>query len=562
MLRPYRHQNLWNGCIGAWCPSQGHSGGTLIDYSPMMNHGTLVNMDPATDWVTNAGGWALDFDGSNDYVSAVRGLQYPFTMATWWRSNTTGSVAIFSVYASANEYVSLRAVVNIPAMSISDTATGLASTNGSSVTQGTWVHVALVAYSSTLRELYQNGLLVATATASKSPAITGATTYLGSLQGSSLFWNGNIDDARLYERTLTQAELRTLATRRGIAYERKPRSRALRAPSGGGAFTLTADAGTFSLSGQNAGLTVGRSVTAAQASFTLSGQNAGLLLNRSLVSSVGSFALSGQDAKFLRTFVVIGGVGSFSLSGQDAGLLATRTITADAGSFALSGQDAALSFGKTLIAGEGIYSLTGQDAGLLATRSLASDVGSFALGGQDAGLLATRTITAAQGSYALSGQNAALLKGFSTTFDVGTFNETGQNAGLLVTRTLPFDVGSFVLTGQDATLTKVSASAVQADVGTFVLSGQSVGLTATRTITADAGTFSVSGQNATLAKGRTLAADAGSFTYSGQASLLQRTVRMAIDAASFTITGQDAQLSFVGGGISPAPYYYQMLMGG
>ena len=397
MLRPYRHQNLWDGCVGAWCPSQAHSGGTLIDYSRRGNHGTLTNMDPATDWVTNSGGWTLDFDGSNDYVSAVRGLQYPFTMATWWRSNTTGAVAVFSVYASANEHVSLRSTVNIPTMSISDTATGLASTNGSAVTQGTWVHVALVAYSSTLRELYQNGLLVATATASKSPAITGATTYLGSLQGSSLFWNGNIDDARLYERTLTQAELRTLATRRGIAYERKPRSRALRAPSGGGSFTLTADAGTFTLSGQNAGLLAGRSVAASQASFALSGQNAGLIFNRSVIASVGSFSLSGQDATLTRSFVVVGGAGSFSVSGQDAALLTSRTITADAGNFSLSGQDAALSFGKTLIAGEGSYLLAGQDAGLLATRSLTSDVGTFALSGQDAGLLVSRTIAADQG---------------------------------------------------------------------------------------------------------------------------------------------------------------------
>lgn len=43
--------------------------GTATDTSGNGHDGTLVNMDPNTDWVSGKDGLALDFDGSNDYVS-------------------------------------------------------------------------------------------------------------------------------------------------------------------------------------------------------------------------------------------------------------------------------------------------------------------------------------------------------------------------------------------------------------------------------------------------------------------------------------------------------------
>lgn len=60
---------LWDGLVGAWMPSLGVTGGTLRDVSGNENHGTLTNMDPASDWVNTGKGLALDFDGSNDFVT-------------------------------------------------------------------------------------------------------------------------------------------------------------------------------------------------------------------------------------------------------------------------------------------------------------------------------------------------------------------------------------------------------------------------------------------------------------------------------------------------------------
>lgn len=59
------YPNCWKGLVGAWVPALGPTGATLYDVSGYGNHGTLTNMDPATDWVTN---W-LDLAGDDDYIA-------------------------------------------------------------------------------------------------------------------------------------------------------------------------------------------------------------------------------------------------------------------------------------------------------------------------------------------------------------------------------------------------------------------------------------------------------------------------------------------------------------
>ena len=63
------HPELWNGLVGAWVPALGVQGGTLFDISGRGNHGTLTNMDPATDWVVGGNGVALRTDGVNESIS-------------------------------------------------------------------------------------------------------------------------------------------------------------------------------------------------------------------------------------------------------------------------------------------------------------------------------------------------------------------------------------------------------------------------------------------------------------------------------------------------------------
>jgi hypothetical protein len=131
----------------------------------------------------------------------------------------------------------------------------------------------------------------------------------------------------------------------------------------------------------------GYTLTAAAGSFALSGQNANLLYGRRLAAGAGSFAETGQPASLLKGSRVAVGTGSFALSGQSANLLKGSRVAAGAGTFVLSGQAVALKFGRALAAGAGSFALAGQAAALLALRRLSTGAGAFVLSGLSVGLL-------------------------------------------------------------------------------------------------------------------------------------------------------------------------------
>ena len=63
-----RYPNLWHGLVGAWGSGLGPTGVTFDDQSRFGNNGTLTAMNLATDWVVSEGRYALDLDGSDDFI--------------------------------------------------------------------------------------------------------------------------------------------------------------------------------------------------------------------------------------------------------------------------------------------------------------------------------------------------------------------------------------------------------------------------------------------------------------------------------------------------------------
>ena len=92
-----RYASLRQGLVGCWVPSLGASGYRLIDRSGNNNHGVLTGMDPGTDWVPSGGKLALDFDGSNDYVTAtspqIGQLTKNISVSIWQNLGATGRIA-------------------------------------------------------------------------------------------------------------------------------------------------------------------------------------------------------------------------------------------------------------------------------------------------------------------------------------------------------------------------------------------------------------------------------------------------------------------------------------
>ena len=226
-----RYASLKQGLVGCWIPSVSGSGLLLPDLSGRGNNGSLVNMD-ASDWVSGQYGRALDFDGVDDYVETnliqpasvftVTGFASIDSFAnspliyTWigqngdygfLETNSTGSQLYFGVRSTLINQLSSRTY-----------------TLSQSLTAGSFFHFATVKTPGVdTGELYVNGV--------RQTSFTGqlyATPGTGNLRlaayqtVNALFMDGRLDDIRVYNRVLTEPEIRLLASRPGIGLQPSP----------------------------------------------------------------------------------------------------------------------------------------------------------------------------------------------------------------------------------------------------------------------------------------------------------------------------------------------------
>lgn len=217
------YPELWQGCVGAWNPGLGPTGLTLRDWSGYGIHGTLTNMASDTAWVRNQGKTALNFDGSNDSViaSALTIGAVEGTISTWVRPDTwTGNATIFSMRTTDF----LEALHNGGTL-LFRYGNGSAGTSLTLPTVGVWSHLAFVYNTASGLQYYINGNL-SLSTNPTWPAIdVGGNLVIGNLDGSNLPFDGLISDFRVYIRAISTSEIRLLASRPGIAYERTLRRR-------------------------------------------------------------------------------------------------------------------------------------------------------------------------------------------------------------------------------------------------------------------------------------------------------------------------------------------------
>ena len=174
----------------------------------------------------------------------------------------------------------------------------------------------------------------------------------------------------------------------------------------------------------------GNTLTADSGTFTLTGTAAGLAAQRQLASDSGTFTLTGTAAALQAQRQLAGDSGTFTLTGTAAGLQAQRQLAADSGSFILSGTDAALTYSPatgnyTLVAESGAFTLSGTAAALQADRQLSADSGTFTLTGTAAGLARGFTLAADSGAFTLTGTDVDFLRNLVLTGQSGTFTLTG-----------------------------------------------------------------------------------------------------------------------------------------
>ncbi|MCX6819577.1 MAG: DUF2341 domain-containing protein, partial [Candidatus Aenigmarchaeota archaeon] len=205
------------GLVGSWHFSEGT--GTLAkDSSGSGNDGTLTNFNwnSQSNWTVgyNDTGTGINFDGTNDYVnmpnSASLNITGNITIETWGYIKSD----------RLNPFVSKRngaSPVNYEFNTGSNRSLGFHFYNGAwrgvdtqknVFNLSAWVHFA-VTYDMSNIKIYVNGLLVnstpqTNALLSDGNPIRIGRTYDGS---SNYYFNGSMDEVRIYNRSLSQAEI-------------------------------------------------------------------------------------------------------------------------------------------------------------------------------------------------------------------------------------------------------------------------------------------------------------------------------------------------------------------
>jgi hypothetical protein len=210
--------NATTGPVGWW--KMDETSGTIVaDSSPNRNHGAAVN---GPTWVT-AGqiGGALRFDGSNDYVELPIG-QLISTLSsssfTIWANFTSGGSWVrlfdFGTGATVNMFLTpAQGTAGAMRFAITTAGNGAESQlTASAMLASGWHHVA-VTIDGTTRQMvmYLDGVQVATNNATNTlPMNLGVTTnnWLGRSQyGADGYYNGMLDDFRIYDRVVTVTDL-------------------------------------------------------------------------------------------------------------------------------------------------------------------------------------------------------------------------------------------------------------------------------------------------------------------------------------------------------------------
>ena len=232
------HSSLRQGLVGAWCPSLTASGLTLLDRSGLGRHASLTGFSSSA--IT--GGLSLSGNGTTaqgavgDYPQARASK---LTLSAWIRIPAQGAAikALFASYSQNTAVAGITAGINIANTSQNKLSIVVGNNTGTSVANyGIWQcpatvaddslhHVAITVDPTGNVSFFVDGVsssasrdsgtaIIPPVYATANYVTIGAERTSGAAVGKH--WPGLIDDLRVYNRALTLAEIRLLASRRGI----------------------------------------------------------------------------------------------------------------------------------------------------------------------------------------------------------------------------------------------------------------------------------------------------------------------------------------------------------
>ncbi len=216
LAEEWPNDSVIDGAIAYWNLDE-TAGSIASDSSGSGYDGTLTNMDDS-DWVAGKTGNALDFDGVNDYVT-VGGVCAEIaggdvTISAWVKAPALNPDMQFIISintASGDNRLLCGTPANTATLSLGDTAW---HDTTATVIDNTWHHIAVVLKdSSNTITVYVDGSNVLGFTSTVSVAAGDVLSFGQEYDGivTSDFYNGLLDEVRVYGRALSTAEIAILA---------------------------------------------------------------------------------------------------------------------------------------------------------------------------------------------------------------------------------------------------------------------------------------------------------------------------------------------------------------
>jgi hypothetical protein len=212
---------LGKGLIGWWTFDEG-AGRTVTDLSGSGNNGTLKNVDGAAWAAGKVGDGAFDFDGRDDHVDCGNSPKLKpssqITISAWVKPDDLTNSVFREVYRKedGNDRHMLafqsRGQFLTFGLGVGGYAELRAKIDPADFTDGRW-HLVTATYDGSAMRVYKDGAQIASLPR-RGPVGTGGTApaFIGSSKGTGEFFDGLIDDVRIYDRALPAEEVQLLAS--------------------------------------------------------------------------------------------------------------------------------------------------------------------------------------------------------------------------------------------------------------------------------------------------------------------------------------------------------------
>ncbi|MCP9234375.1 LamG-like jellyroll fold domain-containing protein [Lewinella sp. JB7] len=217
-LAAYYKFNAGSGTSAADASGNGYTGsviGTNNSNWVTSGAGVTAQAAPACSTLGTSTNYALDFDGTNDYVAIPTLASFEnstFTVESWFATAATTSGVLFEAFEnSSSAYLSIETqasgILRVVYRPNGGNAGGIQLLSTSAVNTGTWKHVAVVLNINNTLSLYIDG--VEQATSGTMSRITDATVNasIGRRSNGAVHFNGKIDELRIWSRGLAAEDI-------------------------------------------------------------------------------------------------------------------------------------------------------------------------------------------------------------------------------------------------------------------------------------------------------------------------------------------------------------------